>query len=391
MALSLGVAVLGMIAVVSSLSQSFMMVSPPLASAIAPWDGRLAAAYARSFLKTDTKDAEWRRADKIARKALVLDPTAVAAVATLGLAAQKNGNLAAARRDFAYANRLSRRDIQVQLWSIEDAVTRNDVEGALKFYDIALRTSKNTRDILFPILASAIEDEEIRQALVKTFALGPEWAPHFASYAAGEGPDPKSTALFFNALGRRGLAPSWPHQSTLINRLFYSVSVEAAWSLYEVATPDARRDGLRDPAFRSVRGSPSQFDWTPLHDDVIQASILAGGDGGVFEYSAPTGVGGPVLQQILLLPPGKYRLEGRSAGIDQPDDALPYFQLKCREGAELGRIAVSRSATMSGDFSGSVTVPARCPVQSLTLQIRPSDAIAGASGQILRVALRREG
>ena len=44
-------------------------------------------------------------------------------------------------------------------------------------------------------------------------------------------------------------------------------------------------------------------------------------------------------------------------------------------------------ADKEGMFVGRFTVPADCAAQLLSLVVRPSDAIAGASGQIDRVQL----
>ncbi|MDT9096849.1 hypothetical protein RSW32_26335, partial [Escherichia coli] len=76
--------------------------------------------------------------------------------------AQLHGDVGAARRLFAYGQRLSRRDNSTQLWAIEDAVARNDIPDVLRHYDVALRTSPNLADILYPVLASASADPAIR-------------------------------------------------------------------------------------------------------------------------------------------------------------------------------------------------------------------------------------
>lgn len=85
--------------------------------------------------------ARRREADRLARLALRQDPTAVAALATLGLNAQIRGDTNSARRYFAYSDKLSRRSLTTRLWAIEDAVARDDIPAALRNYDVALRTS----------------------------------------------------------------------------------------------------------------------------------------------------------------------------------------------------------------------------------------------------------
>lgn len=94
-----------------------------------------------------------------------------------------------------------------------------------------------------------------------------------------------------------------------------------------------------------------------------------------------------MLQQSQLLPPGRYRLTGHSTAIEQVDTALPYWALSCQGGRELGRVEVPNSSVAGGVFSGTFNVPAGCPVQTLVLVARPSDAVSGLSGAFDRVEL----
>jgi len=103
-----------------------------------------------------------------------------------------------------------------------------------------------------------------------------------------------------------------------------------------------------------------------------------------FDFSAPSGVGGPVLRQMQLLPPGKYRLSGRaSTGTGVAD--RPYWVLTCA-GRELGRVPLA-GGNGNAAFRGELDVPADCSVQELTLVVRPSDALQGTSGRVVRVRL----
>jgi len=114
------------------------------------------------------------------------------------------------------------------------------------------------------------------------------------------------------------------------------------------------------------------------------------GEGGGFDFSAGPSVGGPMLQQMQMLPPGTYLLQGRSRDIDQAADAQPYWMLQCYKGRELGRVAVPNSVVARGGFDGRLTVPADCPVQLLALVAVPSEAMTGLAGTIEQVELRRQ-
>lgn len=389
--LAIAAAALGYLSVTHSLAYMIRGSAPERAHALAPWDGRITALLSEKLSGPDATAADRQQADAMARLALRQDPTAVAAVATLGINAQVRGDTATARRIFAYSEKLSRRDLRTRLWAIEDAVARNDVPGALRNYDIALRTSRIAPDLLFHIMANAISDAEIRQALIATLAKRPAWSDQFIGYVSGNGPDARATASLFEAVHRRGIVLPAGSPAALIGRLLSEGHTDDAWRFYAAIMPGVDRRAARDPGFTANLTSPTPFDWQPITDSGVSATIQRGEQGGIFDFAVPPNLGGPLLRQTQLLPPGDYAIEGRSIGIDQADGALPYWALTCAEGRELGRVTVPNSAQANGRFAGRFTVPAGCPVQQLQLVARPSEALSGLTGQIDDVRLRPAG
>ncbi len=384
LALAAVAVVLGYYSVTFSIAQLAVKRDPVLAYRLAPYDGRITAAYATSLAGPEATRQDRIRADALAKRALQQDPTAVAAVATLGINADVRGDKAAARRYFAYAQRLSRRDLRTQLFMIEDAVQREDIPGALHQYDVTLRVFPNLAEMLYPILASASTDSVIRRELVKTLAGNPLWSESFVNFVADRGPDPKSTAALFLDLRRAGVPVPETARAGAVNALIAAGQTNAAWSYYAAIRPGADRRRSRDPRFAADLETASQLDWSPINDGSGLSTSI---QGGVFDFTAPASVGGPMLQQLQLLPPGNYRLNGHSVGIEPAAGALPYWTLRCQAGRELGRVELPNSSVANGNFSGMFSVPAGCPVQTLVLMARASDAIAGLSGQIDRVAL----
>lgn len=387
-ALAVIAAGLGTVSVAHSLAYMIRGSDPGRAHALAPWDGRITALLSEQLSGPGASATDRNRADDLARLALRQDPTAVPAVATLGVDAQVRGDTAGARRIFAYSETLSRRDLRTRLWAIEDAVARNDIPGVLRNYDIALRTSRIAPDLLFPVLASAIGDEEIRQELVATMARRPMWNDQFLGFVAGNGSDARATASLFEALHRRRIMLPQGAAPALISRLLAEQHLDDAWRFYAAMTPGVDRRIARDPDFTANPASPTPFDWQPVIDSGVSATIQRGEKGGIFDFAVPPNLGGPVLRQAQLLPPGDYAIEGSSIGIEQADAALPYWTLICPDGREQGRVVVPNSVQAKGRFAGRFTVPAGCPVQQLQLVARPSDALSGVTGQVDDVRLR---
>ncbi len=385
--LAIVVAILGYAEVARTLGYTLRTRNIEHAHDLAPGDGRITALLAQKLSGPDAKAADRARGDTIAKRALQQDPTAVAAVSTLGLNAQVRGDGASARRYFAYADRLSRRDLPAQLWWIENAVAQGDLANALHHYDIALRTSLLAPDLLFPILGSALAEPVVRTALIRTLATRPNWGTAFVQYASTQGADPRASAILFERMIETGQTVPPDSRVALVGRLIASGFPDAAWTLYVIGHRKADRRASRDPAFASDPAEATPFDWTPVNDSSIAASIQRSEHGGLVDLAVPTSIGGPMLQQMQLLPPGDYRLVGHSIGIDQQKRSSPYWELNCSDGRQLGRVSMPNSAQAGGVFTGQFTVPMGCPVQILRLLARPSDAVTGLTGQIDRVRL----
>lgn len=387
--LALVTAVLGYVAVTDSLAQALRKKAPELAHALAPSDGRATAALAEKLADPAAKGARRAESDRLARLALRQDPTAVEAVATLGMNARLRGDRKAAARYFAYSDKLSRRDLKTRIWLIEDAAGRGDVDAALRHYDIALRTSRVAPDVLLPVLVRASSEPVVADALVRTLAAKPLWTEGFLSVLVSSSQKPEAMARLLLDLRKVGVSPVDDSiNATAIARLVAAEAYDPAWSLYSALRRDVDRHRARDPRFTLDTAAPTQFDWVPTSESSgITATILRGERGGIFDFAAPPSVGGLLLQQTQLLPPGAYAITGHSIGIEQAASARPYWLLACSDGRELGRLVLPNSAQNAGAFRGQFTVPADCPLQHLRLMARASSAVNGLSGQIAEVRL----
>lgn len=385
--LALVATALGYVSVASTVGYANRASASESAYRLASWDGRVTAALASHLSGIDGNAVDLPLAGQLAHRALRQDPTAVGAVIALGLVNEQSKHGAAAARLFEYSNTLSRRDLPTQLWKIETAVSRGDIAGALHHYDIALRTSRHAPELLFPVLVSAIADPAIRIALVRTFRAQPAWGPLFIEYAASNSTDPHVTSLLFQDFQRSGIRIASMAQTVLIDTLAGRGAFDDAWLYYRAVRPNSDRRRSRDPRFNAELPVPTLFDWRIADDNAINGSIQRGNDGGLVDFSAPPGVGGKVVQQLQLLPAGRYRLSGRAANLVALGSDSPYWVMTCQDGRELGRIDVPGT----GDFAGVFEVPATCPAQTLLLVLRPSDAMGGTTGQIERLEVAPAG
>lgn len=381
-ALAVGLLALGFLSTSSSIAHVVAKVDPAQANALAPGNGRILAKYAEDvFTRTLSTDPN-SLSGNLARRALQADPTAVEALTVLGFQAELRGNTSASDRIFSYSVALSRRELRPQIWAIERAVTEGDIAGALRSYDIALRTSKDAPQDLYPILAAALSEPRIRSELLDILASHPVWEESFIAYAANSGIEPEGAISFFKEGREIGLKVTDDLRVSLVNALISQNRLDSAWTYYRSFRNVARRDRSRDPEFALKDENRALFDWRAGESTRLSVAILRQGKGGRLDFSVPPSVGGVLVSQAQLLPAGAYRLEGQSAGLDQPDHSKPYWTLICHDGRELGRIPLQNSKADGGRFTGRFTVPQGCGMQTLSLVARPSDDISGVAGQI---------
>lgn len=390
-ALALGALWLGFVSIAGTLANVVVRADAQAAHALASGDGRVKAALAaQSFAAAPDSDPGSDQA-RLAVEALRRDAIAVEALNVLGLQAQLRSEDALADQLFGYSFALSRRELQPQIWAIEKAVERGDIDLALANYDNALRTSRSARGTLFPVLASALAEPQIRARLGEILATGPTWGQAFIQHAAANTPDPQDAMRMFQSEMGGRMPVEDRHRARVVQRLVASNLLDEAWTYYASFRPGADRGRSRDPGFTLDSEARTPFDWNVENAVGLSAAILPGGEGGLLDFALPPSTGATVVRQTQLLPPGAYRLQGRSSGIDQPPRSRPYWVLRCRAGRELGRVEVPNSAENYGSFSGQFTVPEGCPAQVLLLVARASDRISGVSGQIDHVELVRDG
>jgi catechol 2,3-dioxygenase-like lactoylglutathione lyase family enzyme len=386
-ALALAALVLAGISLTQTAAQVALRSNAQLAYTLDPRNGRAAARLSEQMLATEALGGSTQLSTQLALTALRHDPTAVEAVSTLALQLQMRGDAARSDALFAYGGQLSRRELRPQLWAIEEAVSRGDIRGALGHYDVALRTSRGAQDLLFPILENALREPMVRRPLLETLARQPVWTRAFINHVAITVSDPASTVAFMQAAETLGLPVQEAERTAVVNAIASRGSHNLAWQYYSSFRDGVQRDRSRDPGFQGTEDNPAVFDWVPRNEFGAIASIQGGTDGGALDYFTPSTGGGVLLEQVQMLPPGSYRLTGRSAAIEATPDEAPYWTLTCVGGTELGRVNVPNSQINGGAFGGTFRVRGGCPVQVLALVVPSSDRVAGSSGQFNQLQL----
>ena len=361
-------ATLGWLAITVGISGIARAGNPELALWWSPRDARALSNLADRILMEKQNPATLVRAVALSKTAIRADPTDVVAIRILGLAQPETKQAPY----FAYANKLSKRDLFTQLWLIENEVSKGNARGALVHYDAALRTSEYAPAILFPILSSATADAELAPEIAKALAKKPDWAIPFLYEAVNSAPSPDRLVSIFETVKKSGTVLPAQLTGVLTARTLRDYRFDLLRRAYFVG-------GGRDAAIghnvtngdfgREPQNLP--FDWAFTGDEKIFAGRIASDtDANQFRMivQASDGVAGEAVRQLLLLKPGQHRLSAQAGNIPSLADARIIWRVTCADKQEtpIGDILVNASGNIATNFA----VPSKaCDAQWLMLRL----------------------
>ena len=370
----------------------FRPLSPDWVLRLAPWDARAKAYAAQRLLLADPSRPP-PAVTELALGAFRRDALAVNAYTALATVAALRGDEARATRLFGHSDRLTRREPETQLWLIEQNVQRDDIAGALRHYDVVLRTRPRLSDTLYPILISAASEPSIARELRRLLATEPPWSRDFLTHLAYHGED----AQVLPAVSRGLLDPADERDREILLLMLGRVAglgrYDLGWTMYEDLAGRAKAAAaLRDGDFAEAGGLPP-FDWDYAAEAELAPERRPREAGGFALHLPAAGAQGRSARQLLRLPPGRYELRAQVGDVPQQQQRRPFLRIGCAPNettlaeADFPATAPGGSAPMELRFA----IAANCPNQWLSLWVR-GDLEGGDSGAapwIAALSLRR--
>lgn len=360
-----------------TVSMVFGANSYQTALAIWPWGAIPNTAAAAAAIDGDASSSMRAAAYAAAVRAVRREPANVQAVRTLALLDVQASRLAQANRLIDYAQTLSRRDVQTELYLIERFVQADDINGALLHYDHALRTSRKSADVLMPVLVQAIVETPVRGRLAQLLRANPPWRYEFFSRVLTGAPDPDALA---DLMARARLRSTEPGGATftrqLVDRLIAAERPAAAFAAYRRAIHRATASALRDGGFETANAIPP-IDWW-FSDDTTLYAVRENVTGATGDYAlrivTRDGGRGVAARQMLLLPAGRYRVDARIGGVEESAAAEVVLQMRCARGDRpVGRAARALAAGDTETLAMAFTIDTQCPAQWITIAIAAPD------------------
>ncbi len=361
---------------------------PVSALAYAPTNAVANAFHADQLLMAPGEKKPYAVIAAKARLAVAEQPLNPRALRVLGYVAMATNAETKGAALIAVAERQSRRDFGTQLWYIQEAVSKDDVAGALAHYDIALRTSQRGRDLLFPILLNALEDSDVQKGFVPYVKAKPIWLQSFMSYAIGENSQPVALASLVKQSG--GLPVGAVYRTFEFQLLGSLATKGTADQIVEYfSTLRGAKAGVLTSAALDAQTTDARFaplTWELLVTPEVGAHIRNDVPNGqtTLQIIAQPGQSAIVANKLMFLRPGKYSLKTSHSFSELTARPSLSFEMRCRgdrSGTIIGEVFAN---SVSNTTSGSMTFSVGTDCQAQTLSIR---AVGGQSQQDVEISV----
>lgn len=344
------------------------------------WQGDSSDAVAQ-LARQDLQTRNPGGAARLAVRALRLAPLNAPALTTYALAMDDLHQPQLANRAMTLAGQRSWRDLVTQVWLFHRDVLAADYPDAFDHADALLRRVPSPPLPVLRLLAAAARDPRAVEPLMARLELNPGWREKFFIYLTAYA-RPPATDVAGALLTRLAASPSHPsdleagiYLASLAGQGKYQ-EAEQAW---RQLTPGAAPGSYVHNGDFALPARTTPFDWWLTNGVGWEASIAdapAGGHGKALRIDYDGDAKPLPLRQLLVLPPGGYRLTGRMFdGGDNPVRGFSWRVL-CIGGSDPLAIAATPegAAQQWRAFSAEFVVPAsNCGAQMLDLNVSPGD------------------
>ena len=333
---------------------------------------------AEQFSGRHATAADSQAAIDLARAALTAGPLDGAALRVLGIEAQRAGDMRAAVRLMAASDRVTQRDSTAQLWLLDQAIRRGAYETAYAKAEVALRGAPAQASLVFPVMRMGLKDPRALPPLLKRLEQRPQWREAFVADAFAHVESPEDARRLFLALRSSAAPPDESETGAFVRRLVADGAYAEAHDLWRSGVRSAAAAGVYGGDFR-IHPGEAPFNWRLTNRADALAELAQAADGGpALRVQFSTASNARLAEQLLVLPPGVYRLHGQArAGMGGQPEQLAWRVTCAGRPGTLAEAGPAQGAAQDwGAFEARFAVPPTgCEAQWLTLDSFALDRI----------------
>ena len=298
-----------------------------------------------------------------------------------GVQMQLAGQPDLAEQAFVAAERRDPRSLPARYFLADLHFRNNDARRGLPEVAVLARLVPDGANKLAPYIASYAQDRANWPLLRSMLRSGRNLEDASLAVLASDARNAEAVLALSDPQRRNGDAGWLPILMTSLSNAGEYRKAQSIWAA--VTKAPAQPGQLFDPRFAETK-APPPFNWTLASSTVGLAERLPGRGLHVIYYGHEDG---PLISQLLVLPPGKYRLGTDARALPEAADALRWT-LHCAKGdALLSSLPLTEAVGRGWSFE----VPASCPAQRLELTGSSSDLAEQADVTIRSVRLEAEG
>lgn len=233
----------------------------------------------------------------------------------------------------------SRRHSVALLWLLNDRYYHKDFSAALDHANMLLRTHPELSSYVLSYLALIAAAPEGSPLIVEELAKSPSWRLSFFQAFPQQVKQSDIPLKLMVALKESGKPPANKELAPYLNFLISKNSVEEAYNAWLQFLPKAELDTLGFLTHANFEQDPTglAFDWQiaqGLNSIAEFRSFGSQGERALHITFSGGRIRFPEVSQVVILPPGKYRLEGKLRGTIIAKRGLRW-QLRCINGSHV--------------------------------------------------------
>lgn len=318
----------------------------------------------------------------LAEESLKRAPFNARALRVLGLVEARQGRTDLADELLTLAGNWSLRDDPAHAWLVENRLKRGDYRSAFAHADTLVRRREDIYPQVFRLFAIAgLSDPRSLPVLADLVAKNPPWRDDFLQYLHGR-TDHLGVLANLAVLLQRTSGPLTQDELAFLYRDLigagqFSVVTEVRRRINRPASDALIQDGdFEDDESRRVL----PFGWRTLDapgasTQIVQDDGERGGKALRVEYNGFAQ--GELIEQMTLLRPGRYRLQGRWRSETVQNDLRVEWTMTCAHTnaplQDQQTTPFTATSTAWAAFRSSFTVPSNCMAQWLRLSPVPGD------------------
>lgn len=303
--------------------------------------------------------------------------------------ATSNTNHASSLALLQQAHAVSRRDLATEIGLVEISVSQNDVPRALEHYDAALSTHEEAWLQLFPLLARALDHDEVRESLKAYLSRRSHWVGAFLSYAAENAKVESVLALLNDNVDTVGEGDLSRLRQKILARLVRVNAYPEAFALALSIAPDLDPFRGMDVDAKTANPALRPFTWALPVRAVTTTRFLSGGGAAI---QLPRNKITVALTRVLFLPTGRYDFATNMAFSIDDKMVSAIWEWRCirNDGREkpIAR-AVFPASTQAQTLEMDVPVTEECKALRVNLLVDAGDIPTGAQVAIYAAGLRK--